>query len=208
MLCVVGHPDDEVLGCGATLAKAVDLGADVRILLPVHRTDPRGREHWDEIVGQFHDAAAILGVEAHVSPNTLSEEQAETDLKRLHELVAEQVAWSDVVITHWPGDVHQVHQQVSRAVEIATRPFRLRRTVLLMEVRTSTDQAFASAFNPGLFVDIDESQARRKLDAMAVYRTEQDPGRRPEDLERHLRERGVQSGTTYAEAFVVARAFL
>lgn len=32
ILIVAAHPDDEVLGCGGTLAKAVEEGADVHVL--------------------------------------------------------------------------------------------------------------------------------------------------------------------------------
>ena len=208
VVCVVGHPDDEVLGCGATLAKAADMGAEVRVLLSVRRTDPRGVEHWDEILGQFHESVLELGATPVLAPRLMTEEQTEWDLKSLHELVVDQVDWADLVITHWPGDVHQVHRQVARAVEVASRPFRRRRDVLFMEVATSTDQAFVGAFSPTLFVDVNEEQVARKLAAMSVYRTEQDLGRRPEDLERQLRQRGTQSGTTFAEAFVVARSYL
>jgi len=99
---------------------------------------------------------------------------------------------------------------VSRAVEIATRPFRRRRDVLLFEIPTSTDQRFGgsgSAFAPSQHVVLNESQARRKCDAVARYSTEAAPGRTAEDVERHLRHRGAEIGVTFAEAFVVARQF-
>ena len=32
ILVVAAHPDDEVLGCGATLAKAIDSGCEVHVL--------------------------------------------------------------------------------------------------------------------------------------------------------------------------------
>ncbi len=207
VVCVIGHPDDEALGCGATLAKAASAGADVRVVLAVRRTDPRGREHWDEIIEQFAASCAILGAEPVVVDGLLPEEQTETDLKALHALVEDHIDWANLVITHWPGDVHQVHRQVARAVEIATRPFRRRRNVLFMEVPTSTDQSFCGGFAPNLFVQVSDRHMAAKVGAMSVYRTELDPGRRPEDLERLLRQRGVQSGTELAEAFVIARSF-
>ena len=44
-VAVIAHPDDEVLGCGGTLAKLVDEGNEIRVLLSLRRSDPRGVEH-------------------------------------------------------------------------------------------------------------------------------------------------------------------
>src|SRR3712207_9016592 len=52
-----------------------------------------------------------------------------SEVRELHETVLPHVEWADTVFTHWPGDVHQVHRTVARAVEIASRPFRRRRNV-------------------------------------------------------------------------------
>jgi hypothetical protein len=128
-------------------------------------------------------------------------------VKALHELVLPHVEWCETVITHWPGDVHQVHRQVARSVEIATRPFRRRRNVAFMEVATSTDQSWGAAFAPNLFVTLDVGHVRRKLDAMEHYTSEGAPGRDAEDLERRVRLRGHQVGVAAAEAFLVARMF-
>jgi LmbE family N-acetylglucosaminyl deacetylase len=208
LLCVIAHPDDETLGCGGSLARAADRGAEVRVLLPVRRTDPRGLALWDTLLDQFAAAVMLLGGESVVPEHPLTEEAAEADVKALHELVLPHVEWCDSVITHWPSDVHQVHRQVSRAVEIATRPFRRRRTVAFMEVATSTDQSWDRPFAPNLFVELGESFVQRKLDAMSRYASERAPGREREDLERQLRQRGRQIGVDAAEAFVLARSFL
>ena len=137
----------------------------------------------------------------------LFEHVADTDLRALHELVQPTVDWADSVLTHFDNDVHQVHRAVSRAVEIATRPFRRQRDVDLFETATSTDQGYRDTFSPQAFVTLTSDQADRKLRAMELYVTEEAPGRAAEDLERRLRLRGAQIGTTWAEAFVVARQF-
>ena len=53
VLCVIGHPDDETLGCGGTLARASAEGARVRIFLPMIRTDPRGVQNWPTLLVRF-----------------------------------------------------------------------------------------------------------------------------------------------------------
>lgn len=208
LLCVIAHPDDEAIGCGATLARAAEAGIEVRVLLPVRRTDERGIAAWPSLISQFEASAAALGATAVVADELVTEEQAEADLKALHAQVLPHVEWCDTVITHWPYDVHQVHRQVSRAVEVATRPFRRRRTVAFMEVATSTDQIVGPAFTPNLFVSATPEHAAKKVEAMRFYTSEHDPGRTPDDLHHQLRSRGRQIGAELAEAFVLARAFV
>jgi len=207
VLAVVAHPDDETLGCGGWLARLADEGNAVRVFLPLRRSDPRGVAHWDELVESFLKACAILDVEPVVADPGMAEADADTDVRRLHSLVEPHVERADLVLTHWHGDVHQVHRNITRAVEIATRPFRRRRDVFLFEVPTSTDQSFGPVFQPQLHVFLDQEHVQRKVAAMACYRTEGAPGREPFDLERRAELRGAEVGVRYAEAFAVAREF-
>lgn len=210
-LAVVAHPDDEALGCGAALAKAVDDGHRAVVLLATRRCDPRGEASWPTLVESFRQSCDILGARAVVLDDLLPETDAEPRPDLLHERIVPWVEEADVVLTHWPGDVNQVHRGVAAAVEIATRPFRRRRDVSLFEIPTSTDQIFggsaARAFAPNEYVVVSADQARRKCDAFAAYAGETAPGRTPADVERRLRLRGQEIGVEFAEAYVVARRF-
>lgn len=208
VLAVVAHPDDEVIGCGGTLRRFADEGHTVQTLLPLRRCDPRGRECWGELIDGFRAAGAALGAEAVVLDRLLDETRAETHVHDLHDLILPWVERADLVLTHWTGDTNQAHRGVCRAVEIATRPFRRRKSVYLFEVATSTDQGYGAPFHPSLHVLLNSDQAERKCAAMASYPTETAPGRRPVDLRRKLESRGVEIGAEYAEAFVVARHFI
>ncbi len=205
---VVAHPDDEVLGCGGTLARLAAEGHEVRVILAVHRCDPRGVEHWNALLGNFRRSCEYLGAEPIIVSPLLPETMAETHIHRLHDAILPWVEWADTVFTHWPGDVNQVHRGVARAVEVATRPFRRRRNVYLFEVPTSTDQAFMPAFAPTVYALLDTIHAKRKCAAMELYGTEKAPGRRPADLRRKLKVRGAEVGAEYAEAYAVGRQFL
>jgi LmbE family N-acetylglucosaminyl deacetylase len=205
---IIAHPDDEVLGCGATLARLSDEGHEIRVLLALRRSDPRGVASWDRILGDFNAACAVLGVTPVMADPLLEERAADSDVRDLLDLIRPHVEWSETVFTHWPGDVHQVHRGVSRAVEIATRPFRLRRNVYFFEVATSTDQAYVQHFSPQLFVTVGPDHVERKVKAMSCYSTEEASGRSALDVRRNLESRGAQIGVPHAEAFVVARQFL
>lgn len=208
VVVVIAHPDDDVLGCGGTLARLVSEGHSVRVLLSLRRSDPRGVAFWETIVENFHSAAAIIGFEPVMAVPLLEERDADHDVRLLHDVVLPHVEWADTVFTHWPGDVHQVHRSVARAVEIATRPFRRRRNVYSFEVPTSTDQSFLPGFTPQMYVVLEEQFAELKVEAMGCYETESAPGRSPEDLRRKLQSRGAEIGVAYAEAFAVQRQFM
>jgi LmbE family N-acetylglucosaminyl deacetylase len=211
VVVVIAHPDDEVLGCGGTIAKLGDEGHHVSVLLATRRCDPRGVSHWSALIDAFRVSCRILCAQAVVAEPLLDETEAEPAVHKLHNIILPHVERAERVLTHWPGDVNQVHRGVARAVEIATRPFRRRRDVSCFEIQTSTDQAFggagALAFHPTEYVVLDETQARRKCEALTKYGAELVPGRMTEDVERRMRQRGAEIGATYAEAFVVARRF-
>jgi LmbE family N-acetylglucosaminyl deacetylase len=210
VLAVIAHPDDEALGCGGTIAKLSDAGHQVVVLLPTHRCDARGRANWQALIASLERSCSILGASLAIPTATLAETDAESRTHELHDLILPFVDNADHVLTHWTGDANQVHRGVSRAVEVATRPFRRRRDVSLFEVLTSTGQGFASSsptFAPTEYVVLNEAQAHRKQEAIACYPTEATAGRSPADVERQLLSRGAEIGVTFAEAFVVARRF-
>lgn len=208
ILCVMSHPDDETIGCGATLARAAREGADVRAYMPFTRLELPDRDAWSVAISQFKQATKLLGA----NPVMLDHPPVESEVWQapceILPGLTPHIEWCDLVITHWHGDVHQTHRLVSQAVEIATRPFRLRRRVMQCEIPSSSDQSFKFSFAPNLFVPVHEEDAQRKLAAMRVYASEQAPGRNPANLERWMRIRGEQIGTDFAEAFSVARWFL
>jgi N-acetylglucosamine malate deacetylase 1 len=210
VLVVVAHPDDEALGCGGTIAKFADGGHDVSVVLATRRCDPRGREHWPALLEAFEQSCELLGARGVVPTQLLDETDAEMRVHELADQILPHVERATRVLTHWPGDVNQVHRGVSRAVEIATRPFRRRRDVSCFEVPTSTDQAFGGmglGFQPTEYSVLEPSHAKRKSAAVAQYVSEIAPGRTSEDAERRMRTRGAEIGAEFAEAFVIVRRF-
>lgn len=208
IVVVIAHPDDETIGCGGFLSKASIQNANCRVVLPVRRGDARGISNWDRLIDQLANASKLLGATLVLTDDLVDDLTAEIYVHKIYKLIEEHVAWADIVLTHWHGDSHQAHRAVSRAVELATRPFRSKKTVLFFEIATSTDQAYEYTFSPNCFVVLSDTEVANKISAMNHYGTEIIAGRTPENLKNQLRLRGSQIGSDFAEAFVIARHFI
>jgi LmbE family N-acetylglucosaminyl deacetylase len=208
IVAIIAHPDDETIGCGGFLSKASTLGAKCKVVLPLKRGNQRGINSWDDQLEHFKTACSHLGAIPIVTEKLVTDESAALSIQEISSSIMEYINWADIVLCHWKGDIHHAHQAVSRAVELATRPFRNPKTVLCFEIATSTDQGFENTFSPNCFVALDESDMLKKKLAMEQYDLEICPGRTPEDLEFQMRMRGSQSGNMYAEAFTIVRHFI
>jgi LmbE family N-acetylglucosaminyl deacetylase len=205
--CIVSHPDDEVLGVGGTIARAVEEGANVRVVLPVRRFESNDRVSWSVIKSQFIEAVTILGA----TPIIPLEAPHEFEVTRPHEiipLIEPVLNWADVVLTHWRGDLHETHRLVSSAVDISCRPIRRHLTILQFEVPSATDQGGTEVFAPNFFVQLNPSHIAIKNQALMVYKEELGVVRNPEHITRWGRVRGEQVGWENAEAFVLTRAYV
>ncbi len=211
-LVVAAHPDDEVLGCGGTIARLCAEGEDVHIAILGEGQTSRGPD--DNTVmalrRQVAQAAELLGTQ-HVSHYTLPDQRFDTVpfleiVQYVEGLIA--LAVPDTIFTHHGGDLNLDHQITHRAVLTATRPGTSPvRKLYAFETPSSTEWAFGSpAFAPNVFVGIDPA---RKVAAMQVYESEAREvphPRSPQMLRALAHWRGAQAGLRYAEAFQLVRA--
>lgn len=179
VLVVAAHPDDEVLGAGAAIARHARGGDKVTILILATGLDSRGAvssaEH-KALQAQAEQAAAALGVAApqfaHFPDNRM-DTVALLDVVKAIEHVAGQVN-PGIVYTHFAGDLNVDHEIAARAVATAFRPQpgSSMRRMLAFDVPSATDwNPQASAFNPNYFVDAADT-LELKLKAMACYKGE------------------------------------
>lgn len=222
VLVVAAHPDDEVLGCGGTIARHADAGDQVKVLIVAEgatsRQQQRDRgqasEELSALVLAAQKAGVILGaqgVEVLDLPDNRLDSLDRLDLvKQIEERITRHQP--QVVYVHHAGDVNVDHRRLHEAVITACRPTPGHpvRRVLSFEVASSTEwqpPGSAPAFQPNWFIDI-SAQWPRKREALAAYASEMRPwphARSLEALEHLARWRGAQVGLDAAEAFCLLR---
>ena len=213
-LVVVAHPDDEVLGAGATIHKLIREGN--RVAVAILSGQAAARANISATLSEDQEKSMkILGVHKVFQtdfPNIRMNTVAHLDIVRyIEKCITEWQA--EAIITHHPSDVNIDHQEVSKAVNAACRLFqrtdgvpKLRR-LLYMEVPSSTEWSLNSSQNPfvpNLFVEIGKEGLEKKLEALSAYVGVMRPYPHPRSLEALTGLaacRGAQAGIDYAEAF-------
>ncbi len=225
VLVMAAHPDDEVLGCGGSLARFADAGARVHVAF---LADGVGARVGDAVSTQnpgaspelaarreaAQRACKILGVSS-ISFDDFPDNRMDTVplldiVKRIETLITEHRP--DTVLTHHAGDVNVDHRRIHEAMLAACRPQPGHpvRSLLAFEVPSSTEWqlvASGTTFAPNWFIDISASLARKlvALDAYAMELRAWPHPRSRRAVEHLARWRGASVGVDAAEAFILGR---
>lgn len=220
VLVVAAHPDDEVLGCGATIASMASNGRNVHVLLLADGEAARvesGRSCIAEIESRKSaaiEAARILGcasVECLSLPDNRMDSLVLLDVVREIEMRIAKHA-PTTLLTHHGGDVNVDHRIAHEAAIVACRalPNHPVRELLFFEVPSSTEWRPVGGggnFAPNYFVDITTTM-ELKIRALNVYARELRDFPHPRSrlaVEALAQWRGASVGVAAAEAFVLGR---
>ena len=215
-LVVVAHPDDEVLGVGATMYKLTKEGHVVNVCIMSGEVNARNhRPETEELYEDVNNSLSLLGVKRVIKgefPNIQFNTVPHLNLVQFIETAIEETK-AQIVFTHHPADLNNDHMHTSLACQAAVRIFQRRSEVsplkelLFMEVLSATDWALNKAtnqFNPNTFIEIGEEAVNKKIEALSMYRGVMRPYPHPrsnEALKGLAAYRGGQAGMLYAEAF-------
>ena len=224
-LVIAAHPDDEVLGCGATIARLIYEGWAVHVVIVAEGATSRNVSR-DLVLDKLElsglakcaeVANGLLGatsIKLHSLPDNRMDGLELLDIVKI---VEAEIACHQpcMVMTHHSGDVNIDHRILHDAVIAACRPQPGHpvRTLLFFEVPSSTEwrpTASGFQFSPNYFFDVTDF-LEAKLLALGAYAAEMRPYPHPRSIqgvEYLARWRGVTIGSMAAEAFVLGRAIL
>ncbi|MCQ4333831.1 PIG-L family deacetylase [Natronomonas sp. F2-12] len=219
VLCIVAHPDDEVLGVGGTLARHTAEGDDVHICILSDGVTSR-YEDTDAADAEIERrreraerAARILGatVSLHDFPDNRFDTAPLLDIVQTIE--AEITEHNpDIVYTHHYGDLNVDHELACQATVTATRPLADSSVdrVLAFETLSATEWSVPkpdNAFQPTSFVNVNQ-HLDTKIDALSVYEAELRDSPHPRTIatvRQNTEVWGSKAGVPAAEPFEILR---
>lgn len=218
-LIVVAHPDDETLGCGASMRKWTKEGHTVDVCIMCTEAKARAfRPEDSELEDDTNASNKFLGVNKIYEGTFPNIEMNTVPHLKLVQFIEQAIRGSqpDVIITHHTADTNNDHLQTSMACQEAIRLFQRQPSVKpieefwYMEVGSASDwnlNSALNAFRPNIYVEIDKEGIEAKVKALSMYRGVMRPYPHPrsaEAMEGLAAWRGSQVGEVYAEAFECA----
>lgn len=211
VLVIAAHPDDEVLGCGGTVAVHAGAGHSVTAVIACEREPLRSGPH--AVSQPTLRAAATLGI-ADIRGLGFPDQKLDTVplteiISPLEQIVRE--VQPRIVYCQFGGDANRDHELLFRALLVATRPIeQCIEAVYAFDTASSTEWGYPRTFVPDTWVEI-TGTLEQKIAAMACYASEVRPYPHPRSLEA-LRYRaqawGNRSGLDAAEVFMTVRRTL
>jgi LmbE family N-acetylglucosaminyl deacetylase len=224
ILVVVAHPDDELLGLGASIHRLVHRhGCEARAVILgeglTSRSATRDTEHWATDLakhrGNIAQAASSIGYASTGIYDFADNRFDSVDLLDIIKVVEQEKEGFQphLIFTHHGGDTNIDHRRTFEAVVTACRPLpgEPARTILACETPSSTEwqaTSYPQPFLPNFFLAVSEEDVAAKIKGMEAYEFEKRPyphPRSPEALRLLAQRWGVVTGQHLAEAFMLVR---
>lgn len=207
ILAVGAHLDDIEIACGGTLAKALEAGHQVKVLIMSRSgytsKDGKVQRSDEDAVREGTNALHVLGVQdITILDFNTKDIPFESDVVNPIDVCISEYQ-PDIIFTHHPFDTHQAHEGVAKSTIAAARR---KNTVFFYEPISPSGRSYV-AFHPQLYIDI-EGTVDKKIAALREHKTEYNKfGGEDWVTGVHARcgFRGYEIGKKYAEAFEILR---
>jgi LmbE family N-acetylglucosaminyl deacetylase len=213
-LFVIAHPDDEILGAGATISKLVRNGCFVAVCCLSCKCETRN----GDLTATMLKTHRRLGIERTFTGACkclcFKDEDHHSVVRFIEGAIRS--TEPDIIVTHHPSDLNIDHYITSICCQEAARLPQRKigyskriEKIMFMEVPSETDFALNSAwgrFTPNFYIKVKHSDIKKKISMLKLYDNiiRDDPHPRSEkNLMALSAIRGAESGYHYAEAFQV-----
>ncbi len=221
ILIISAHPDDEVIGCGGTILKAIELGAKVSVLFLGEGVSTRYPNNENskacKAAIKFREQSALkclksLGIRNFKFNHFLCTRFDTYPILNFVRIIENFIGKvkPNIIFTHNESEVNIDHVVTNKATEIACRPISKLsvKKIYAYEAVCSSNFKFKKNFSPDTYVDI-KKYIKRKIKALKYYKNEIRNYPFPRStlgIETQARYRGMQSGLEFAEAFELLRS--
>lgn len=214
VLVVAAHSDDEILGCGGSIAKHIRSGDVVYLLIMTDGVGARSNSNIDDVRSRnssLYKSCKNLGIKKFHQENFPDNEMDTVSLLSIVKSIesyAEDIK-PEIIYTHSNKDLNIDHQITHRAVLTAFRPQpgSTVKAIYGFEVLSSSEWNI-KPFEPTVFNVLTKEDVSLVMKSIDIYSEEMRDfphSRSKENFGRCLNVRGASVGVDYAEAFEIYR---
>lgn len=223
ILIVAAHPDDEILGCGGTVARLITAGYTAYTLIlgegitsryNDQTSSPKEKKELLSLKNNIEKANKIIGIKdtfVFDFPDNSFDKVPLLEIVKVIEKIKNEIK-PEIIFTHFKDDLNVDHKITYNAVITSTRPLpeETVKEIYSFEVLSSTEWNFPTTFSPDIFYDISET-IDLKIKAMESYKSEIRKFPHPRSskgIRLNAQCWGMKVGLNYAEAFKCVRKII
>lgn len=205
ILAIGAHADDVEIGCGGTVARHVEKGDTVILLIITESSytnyDGKVLRSVDEAIKEEETATKALGAKLiNLNFETKHVPHSPELVESINRIIDDYNI--DTIYTHWYHDTHQDHKRTTQSVLSAGRYVH---NILMYEPEYPAGRSYIG-FRNQYYVDI-TSSIGIKMDALKCHESQVKKYGNTflEAVKARARHRGYEVGSKYAECFEVVR---
>lgn len=216
ILVVAPHPDDETLGCGATLLKYIQKGFEVHWLIVTKMTESMGFSK-ERIDNRLREIEKVENEFCFKKTHFLNFETTKLDTLSNGDIISAmmkvfQEVKPTIVYTPFRNDVHSDHKVTFDSVMACSKWFRCKEVKEVYAYETVSETDFSNSFLgttfiPNVYENV-ESTFDKKLKILDIYSSELSEFPFPRSIDAITalaKRRGAESGYKLAESFMLVK---